>query len=960
MTIPQIHFGPYSLGGVPDSLKCGPDPIKLRPMSLRVLRYLSERPGRFISKEELLKEVWTGRVISDSGLRLCVGEIRVALNDDAKKPHYLETIIGEGYRFLEGAEGRAVFRDTPGPIVGRDSDLHRLEDCYRSALDGHTRFVLLAGEPGIGKTTLLKVFLERISAQFDANVIQGQCVIHHGREEAYGSLLEAIAKFCRGAEAARIIRTLEHHAPGWLLQLPELLDATRFERVKRQTEDIMPERMTREFCQLVETLTEKKPLIIVVEDLHWADVATIDLLASLAEHVGLALLILGTYRPAEAVLYRKSLRDTVLELKGRDHCREMLLELLTREDLASYLDGRLSGEASSELIDSIYRRSGGNPLFMVKLVEELIRAQTLVHRDGQWIVDNQDQAPVAKIPESLHSVILRQLEALPQAQKELLEVASVVGLEFSAAAMSDALEKTTEAVDRQLDTLWADGQFIEPGNIEAWPDGTLTGCYRFLHHLYLEVIYQQIGEVRQARLHHKVGERLESGYAERVQEIATSLAEHFDRGHDTERSLHYRKLAAEQALNRHAYSTAIDQLGKVLDKLERLPETAERNQQELEILLNLNSVRVATSGYVGSQLEQGYKRAQVLCELLNDPVQQFTVLWNIAGFRMARGELTQSRALIEQAAAVSHDLNDDSIDLMTDNAYAQQLLFEGAFAAALDKADSVVSSYDVERHATLASTYSEEDPGVTCAGIGCLASWMLGNTEQARERLQTLQHLSTQLNESPSTAWGLVICCIACQLHGDPQATLERADELIELSNRHAVHWSPVAKLFRAWAMFKLNPAPEQLEIARNCLGEWRAPGVQLAASYFLGLVAEMQWVLGELDQAQASVIEALALAENNGEYWIEAELHRLQGELMLAQDSKLHQEAEACFTRSLEVARALQARSLELRAALSLSQLWMQQGNSNAARQLLQPIIAWFGETSDNPDLRDAKALVA
>jgi predicted ATPase len=237
---------------------------------------------------------------------------------------------------------------------------------------------------------------------------------------------------------------------------------------------------------------------------------------------------------------------------------------------------------------------------------------------------------------------------------------------------------------------------------------------------------------------------------------------------------------------------------------------------------------------------------------------------------------------------------------------------------------------------------------------------MLGNTEQARDRLQALQHLSTQLNNPPSTAWGLVLCCMACQLHGDPQATLERADELIELSTRHAVHWLPVARVFRAWAMFKLNPAPEQLEMAQNCIVEWRESGATLGVAYFLGLVVEMQWVLGELDQAQASVNEALALVENNGEYWIEAELRRLQGELMLAQDSKLHQEVEACFTRSLEVARTQQARSLELRAALSLSQLWMQQGNSNEARQLLQPIIEWFGDAADSPDLRDARALIA
>ena len=193
----EVEFGPFSLGGNPCCLRRGSDPIKLRPMSLQVLRYLSERPGQIVGKDELLDRVWSGRVISDSGFRLCVGEIRAALDDDAKHPRYLETVVGEGYRFLEGAGGKVPDPDSTQPMVGRDAELRRLDDLYQSAVAGHTQFVLLAGEPGIGKTTLLNSFLDHVSESHDVQVIQGQCIIHYGKQEVYGPVLEAIASFYR-------------------------------------------------------------------------------------------------------------------------------------------------------------------------------------------------------------------------------------------------------------------------------------------------------------------------------------------------------------------------------------------------------------------------------------------------------------------------------------------------------------------------------------------------------------------------------------------------------------------------------------------------------------------------------------------------------------------------------------------------------------------------------------------
>jgi len=954
----QVQFGPFMLGGEPYCLRLGSDPIKLRPMSLQVLRYLSERPGQFVGKGELLDRVWSGRVISDSGLRLCVGEIRTALGDDAKNPRYLETIVGKGYRFLEGAGGKAPHADNTRPIVGRDADLRRLDDSYRSAVEGHTQFVLIAGEPGIGKTTLVNSFLDRTSRDHDAQVIQGQCIVHYGSQEAFGPVLEAIAAFNRDNNDTGFIKDMERHAPAWLLQFPEMLDAMLFERVKSRTEGMAPERMKREFCQLVAVLAEKKPLIIVIEDLHWADVSTIDLLAALAEHGNLPVMILGTYRPADAVLYSQSLRDTVRELKGRGLCQELLLELLTEADLASYLADRLHGEASPDLIEGLYRRTEGNPLFMVNLVEELIRKQALVCHDGLWRGGNQAGVLETDIPESLRSLISRHLEALPQAQKELLEVASVGGLEFSAAAMTDALAKTVEEIESACEKLSADGQFIEPGNLLTWPDGTLTGSYRFQHHLYLEVIYRQIAAARRARIHLKVGNRLEAGYGERAPAIAASLASHFDLGNDPDRALRYRRLSAEQALGRHAYSTAIDELRSVLEKQDQMPATAERNQQQLDCLILLGSTLVAVQGYSSPEVEQTFGRALEICDTLPGSKTNFNALWNLAGFHMARGELARSRSLIEQAVGLAKETDNPDLDLLTGNALTQQFFFEGDFKNASEQAVKVFAHYDSARHSKLAQAYSQEDPAQVCAGIDVIASLLLGYSNQSLARERMVHELSAELNNPHSTAFGLVLCAIASQFRRDLSATQKYADELIELADRHELHWMPIAMVLKGWATAKQAPDVENLEMIENALAIWRQAGVGCFIPFCLGLLAETQRELGQIQQAQASVAEALSLIAQTGEGWYESELYRLQGELLL-QPGADQRDAEQSFLQSLEIARKQQASLFELYAAVSLSRLWIEWGRAMEVSELLQPIISRFDEDSDNSNLNQARKLV-
>jgi adenylate cyclase len=327
---------------------------------------------------------------------------------------------------------------------------------------------------------------------------------------------------------------------------------------------------------------------------------------------------------------------------------------------------------------------------------------------------------------------------------------------------------------------------------------------------------------------------------------------------------------------------------------------------------------------------------------------------------MARGELPQCRRLIEQAATMMNGATDNDVTLMTHDAWAQQLFLEGEFAAAHEQAEYVASNYSVEQHQHLAETYSQENPGVICAGFDALALWLLGYSDQSRDRSKIVAEWSEEINNPHSNGFGLLLTCMACQLRADPEATIETADSLTAISARYHLHFTPFGMLLKGWAMAQLDPDFEQLEMAQGGFEMLISSGFRLFAPYMLGIIAEIQRKLGQIDDARASLEQALAQVEKSNERWFEAELHRLQGELLLQQDSSQQKQAEQCFSRSLEVACTQQARSLELRAALSFSRLWVQQGNASAAQQLLQPIIAGFSEASDNPELREARTLIA
>ena len=823
-----ITFGPYRLESGPDRLFRGSEEIALRPKSLGVLAYLARRPGRLVSKEELREQVWDAAHVSDATLRGTVLEIRAALGDDQKSPGYLETVPARGYRFLLGPETISGFEGEKGPrpdfawhdeeqpIVGRQREVEYLLNRLLQASKGQRQLVFIAGEPGIGKTTLVELFLKRLAGRPRTTCVSGQCVMSFGAGEAYGPVLEALGRLGQAPGGDGLIRVLARCAPMWLVQLPVLVEAAELERLQRQVQGATRERMVRELHDALERLTAEATLVLVLEDVHWSDVATVELLVAIAHRPEPArLLILATYRPAEAVVHAPALRDAMRALDGHGLCEQLDLELLTQSDVASYVAARLDGPSSDEMAALIFERSDGNALFMVNVLEHLVRARAVRRHDDRWVVDDS-AAALTQMPEGLRSFLRRRLDDLSAEERQTVEAASVVGVEFAAAAVAAGLARPDdrqdlERVETGLESLASRGPLVAPSGVAEWPDGTLSERYRFRHALYREELYDQIPEARRARLHERVGERLQAAYGPRSPELAAVLAVHYEEGRDPENAAWYHRLAGEQALGRHAYHEAARNLRAALGALEKLlsprNETSRRTgdgasklddrlRWELDVCTALGTTLIATRGYADPEVKRVHLRARVLCGQLTDPAQKLPTLYNLWAFHLVAGELREGRDLVVRMSELTAEAEDDELRLVSSSARAQDDCFLGELASSGEAIRDVLAGYDPQRHGDLARRYGQEDPGVTCLGLDAMRLWLTGSPDQAVVRSREALTLAERLDQPSCVALARAFSLLAHQFRRDAPAVRRQGEALEALATKqgfeHWVAWSTI------------------------------------------------------------------------------------------------------------------------------------------------------------------------
>src|SRR5262245_3149730 len=367
-----LHFSPFVLDALEGRLLREGEVVPLRHRAFRVLHYLALRPGQLVTKDELFGAVWPDVTVTDIVLAVCVSELRNALGDSARTPRFVETVHGRGYRFIatvrrderprprSDAGSRA---DTRPPVVGRDAELERLERHLERALAGERQIVLVAGDAGIGKTTVVEAFLERIAARDAVWLARGQCVEQHGPGEPFMPVLEGLGRLCRESRSDQLVSLLRQHAPLWLLQLPGLISDADREILHRHHARPTRARMLREMVVGIEALTTRTPMVVVLEDLHWSDPSTLDLLVALARQRGPArLLVVGTCRPVEASSSEGHLLDaTRAVLQDQDAYVELALGPLTEAATEEYLRkrfGRISFPAG--FARALHRRTGGN------------------------------------------------------------------------------------------------------------------------------------------------------------------------------------------------------------------------------------------------------------------------------------------------------------------------------------------------------------------------------------------------------------------------------------------------------------------------------------------------------------------------------------------------------------------------------------------------------------------------
>ena len=602
----DLVFDQFRFDTANECLWRGSEMITLTPKSYAVLRRLLEHPGQLVSKDELLDAVWPRTAVSDASLKVCIQEIRRALGDRVASPRFIATVHRRGYRFIAAVEAVAppasaaevaapadagatppapVAEPAPragaGDLVGRDAEFGVLRAAFERALQGEQRVVFVTGELGIGKTTLVDAFLADVAVPAGATVARGRCLEHFGTGEAYLPLLEALGRLCREQAASGAVTLLRERAPSWLAQMPWLIADADREALHHEIFGGTRERMLRELGEALRAFAAQRPLVLVLEDLHWSDPSTLDAVALLAQqHEPAPLLVLATYRPVDAILASHPVKDLKQRLTLQGNAAELALTLLSTADVGDYLAARLAASAPSGLADVVHRRTDGNALFTVMVVDDLLAGSRLKRAGAEWVLSDGLEAVAAAVPDGVRQMVEVQIERLTPDTVALLETAALARGEFSAALVGTALDADPLAIEQRCEELARQQQWIRTTGMTDLPDGTVSGTYGFTHRLYQSVFAQRVPPARSMRLHQRIGEWLEHTAGDRA---ALELAMHFEQSRDPARAIRYLRAAARIATARCAHREAVAELTHALGLVERLPE-AERGAARRALL----------------------------------------------------------------------------------------------------------------------------------------------------------------------------------------------------------------------------------------------------------------------------------------------------------------------------------------------------------------------------------------
>jgi predicted ATPase len=881
--------------------------------------------------------------------------------------------------------------------VGRQHELAALRTGFEEAVAGHGTLLCVTGEPGLGKTTAVESFLEELAASGRIwSLARGRCSERLAGAEAYLPFLEALDSLLQGEAGAAAARAMKLLAPTWYMQLaPLAADDPSLAHVLAEAKAASQERRKRELGVFLHELSRQRPLVVFLDDIHWADPSSVDLLAYLGSKCAeWRLLLVLTYRPSDLLRSQHPFGPVKLELQGRGVCREIALPFLSRDDLDRYLSLAFAGHRfPDELAAVVHARTEGNPLFMVDLLRYLRDRGVIVQEsspsrrdvatphpsssgrriatpspsgrgvggEGRWVLVGAVPDLQRDLPESVRGMIQRKIDQLSTADRHLLMAASVQGPEFDSAVVARVLGREAADVEERLDALERGHGLVRLVGERAFPDGALTVRYGFVHVLYQNTLYAALQPTRKAAWSAAAARALLGHYGEKSAGLAADLAMLFEAARDHERAAHYYLVAAENAARVFAHHEAVALARRGLARLQSLPDTPERARREIPLQVTLGVQLQVVHGYAAAEAEHTYARARTLCEQVQEAPPLFLVLWGLWMYHEVRSDLEKSSELARQLFDLTQKSQDPAQLIQAHMAMAVTSFSLGDPAATREHTEQAVALYDAKRHGNHTHIFGQ-DPKVTSLAFGAVALWLLGYPDQALERSREAVALGAELGHPTTRALALYFDSMLRQYCRDASAVQDSAEATTAIGTEHGLSlWLANGMIMGGWALAEKGACAVGIAQIRQGLTAWVATGAETHRTYFLGLLAEALDRGGQIEEGLGVLSEGLFQLDATGTVFHGAELHRLQGEFLLRQETTeaACREAEACFRRALDIARYQQAKSLELRAAMSLTRLYQKQGRRAEARSVLAECYDRFTEGFETPDLQEARTLL-
>jgi DNA-binding winged helix-turn-helix (wHTH) protein/tetratricopeptide (TPR) repeat protein len=951
--------------------------INLTPKAFLVPRCLVERPQQLVTKAELLETVWPDTHVTEIVLNIAIGQLRQALGDNPRQARLIETVYRRGFRWIgpvaavdASTPPWNALEDEPSTFVGRAETLVALQRCYARAASGQRQVVFVTGDPGMGKTSVLDELIRglrsrRSEAVGGLFVGRGQCVESHGAGDAYRPILEALESVLRdaGTEGRAIFA---RHAPGWLLQMPDLSRPEEMEELRRTAAMATSERMQRDLERAIDAVAAEHTVVLILEDLHWSDPATVGLLWALAVRRERArLLILGSYRPVDTIVHRHQLVRLKHELASKGQCVELPLEGLDANAVRAYLDRRFPRHAfSDDFAARLQEQVSGNPLFLLNALADFEQRGWLCERDGTWQCTVDLDVLAAAVPDSTRELIAFRIDQQSPAIQELLEAASIAGMTFTTQMVGGATVRDGAEVEAECERLARSALFLESGEDIQWPDLTRGRQYRFRHALYRQILSARVPPARCQLLHRRIAERIECGYGTRVAEMATQLSFHYEHAGDLLRAIHYIDTMMPHVDARFAVHEAEALLGHAVALVKRLPESEARQRRLLQATLEYAMAVAAARGSNSPESLRAFDDVHAVGKTLPTSPEQLASLRMVAGAHVLSGQLREAVKVGEQILALAGDNQTPEILLTANVSIGSALLYLGDVNAALPYFERALAVTTAAAETAIEGAPAlANDPTVPLMTAFGLALILSGKADQGWSLVTSGVARAQERDLLIYSDFALSAASMTAIIRRDLASARRFSSTFLDHSKKdgHAF-FVTLARVCMGWVTVIETRDPALTEPLRNAIEDFRQVS-KLGSARVLSLLTDAYLRTGDLEAASRALDQAFD--SRNEERLFDAELFRQRASILQIPAATKranpgrHTEAEELLERAIDIATNQGSRLFGLRATVDLCRLWSSAGKRKEARQRLSAALSDFSEGFNEFDLRVARDLL-